>query len=256
MISICIVNYKTKETTLKAIRSIYEHHKKRDFEIILLDNTPGRDIEQTDVEDFKEVKLHHSISNSYFSGGYNKAVELASGDYCLIMSSDIFLRDDAITKLYEFLEARPDVGAVEATLLNTRNNEVTRTASKELTRFRDIVRSKDIFKTLLPWVYSDYSYGDWDRLSNREVEVITNAFMLIRRELFIEMGGFEEAMKLYFTEERMSDLIRAKGLKLYHYGEVQVEHFESASTGSCASDWIKAIYQSDKKAYFHLKAKQ
>ena len=251
--SICIVNYKTKDVTLKSIQTIYDHYKLRDFEIILVDNTPGGDITEEDIKEYPEIKLYPNISNSYFSGGYNRAMQLAQGEYCLVMSSDIRLIDDSISKLYNFLTSRPDVGAVEATLLNTRNNEVTRTSSKELTPFRDLVRSKKVAKFLFPFVYKDYSYGNWDRMDNREVEVITNAFMMIRRDLFLKIGGLEEAMKLYFTEERMSDLIRARGLKLFHYGEARVEHFESASTGSCPSKWIKSIYKTDRKLYFLLK---
>lgn len=252
-LSICIVNYKTKDLTLSAIRSIFKFYKGNDFEIILLDNSPGGNIAQKDIEEFSNVKLINNITNSYFSGGFNQAVRESSGEHLLIMSSDIIMIDDSISKLLNFLQSRPDVGAVEATLLNQRNGEVTRTGSKELTPFRDFIRSHNITQKLFRSTYEDYSYGHWDRLDNREVEVITNAFMMIRRELFISFGGLEEAMKLYFTEERMSDLIRAKGLKLFHFGEARVEHYESSSTGSCPSRWIKHLYKIDKKSYFLLK---
>lgn len=254
-LSICIVNYKTRDLTLKAIDSIYTFFKSDlTFEIILIDNTPGGNISFDDVKKYKELKLFPSFTNSYFSGGYNAAVKQASGKYILLMCSDIIMLDDAITPLYTFLQNHSDYGAIEATLINQRNGEITMTGSKELTPFRDFVRSKNILKKIFSKTHQDYSYAGWDRLSDREVEVITNAFTMMKRELFHKIGGLEEAMKLYFTEERMSDKIRALGLKLYHSGTVRVDHYESASTGSAPSPWIKALYKSDRRLYFLSKS--
>ncbi len=252
-LSICIVNYKTKDVTLRSIASIYKYFKGEDFEIILLDNTPDQNIFKEDIKQYKEIKLYHNFRNTYFSGGFNQAISYATGEYVLVMSSDIILLDDSVSLMLELITTRPDIGAAEGTLLNSRNNEVTPTGSRELTRFRDLVRSHNILKAIFKKTYRDYSYAGWDRMDSREVEVITNAFTIFRRDVLISIQGFEEAMKLYFTEERMSDMLRAKGLKIWHHGIARVEHYESASTGSCSSKWIKALYKSDKKLYFALK---
>lgn len=250
-LSICIVNYNTKSLTLKAIESIETFYKQDNYEVILVDNSDQ--FSQEDLHQFKHVTLVHSFRNNYFSGGFNLAAKHAQGEYLLIMSSDIILQEDSISKLLSFMEETPQAGAVAATMLYHDTKQVIKTSSKELTKFRDFVRRRGLTRALFKNIYDDYSYTSWDRKSIKEVEVITNAFMIIKRSLFKEIQGFEEAMKLYFTEERMCDLIRARGLKIYHHGETQVYHHESTATKTLPSKWIKHIYKIDRETYFFLK---
>jgi GT2 family glycosyltransferase len=151
------------------------------------------------------------------------------------------------------LDANPQVGAVEGCIVDTESRKATSTGTRELTLIRERIRSKRILRILFSRIYKSYIYADWDRHKDKEIEVACNAFMMVRTDILASIGGFNEAMKMYYTEEYLSDRIRELKYSIWHLGGSRVMHAWSSSTKKVKKSWIDALYQADKILYLNLK---
>jgi len=257
-VSVCIVNYNTVDLTTKCIKSVFECTKDVDFEVIVIENGSSDGSGEIFKKEFGErIVLIENPINRFFTGGFNDAIFKAKGKYALILNSDAYLVDNSVKMMFDFLESNDDVGAVEGCIIDEQSREVTKTSTMELTKLRCSIRGgrKKILHRKLFYKneYETYAMPDWDRKSDREVEVICDAFMMVNTELFKKVGAFNEALKLYYTEEYISDKIRLAGYKLWHLGDPKVYHAWSSSTNKVSSGFIKAIYKTDEIMYFELK---
>ncbi|MBD3648115.1 MAG: glycosyltransferase [Pseudomonadales bacterium] len=253
-ISVAIVNYNTDDLVERCVESIVDRCGEV-REIIIVDNSPRQTHLEALADRHKVVRLIDNRFNRFFSGGFNQALAEAQGKYTLILNSDTWFEEDGISPLWEFMEANDDYGAVEGTIIAEPSGEVTRTGSRELTLIREIVRAKLWLQRIFTGIWREYSYADWDRQSDREVEVICDAYVLVRTGLVLSLGGYNEALKLYYTEEYLSDRIRQAGKKLYHKADARIHHEWSSSTNKAGKGWIEAIYKTDRRLYFAQKSK-
>lgn len=255
-LSVCIVSFNTADLTSQCVRSVLSHTTGVEYEIIVIDNASSDgSFEQLFREFGDRITLVKNPVNRYFTGGFNDALFRANGEYALVLNSDARLSDNSLKLMVDFLDVHPDVGAIEGTIIDEVTGEITPTSSLELTRFREWVRSIRVLKRLFKPIYDEYRYAGWDRTSDREVEVICNAFMMARTDLLRKIGGFPEALKLYFSDEYLSDLMRGEGFRLFHLGEARVHHAWSSSTKKVRPKFISAVYAADRMIYMALRGK-
>ncbi|WP_066351143.1 glycosyltransferase family 2 protein [Aliarcobacter skirrowii] len=253
-VSVCIVNYNTADLTTKCIKSVFEYTKEIDFEVIVVENGSSDGSGDIFKQEFGErIVLIENPVNRFFTGGFNDAIFKAKGKYALILNSDAYLVDNSVKMMFDFLESNSDVGAVEGCIIDEKSGNITQTATMELTEELNKIRGSKKRKFLNKKAYERYAMPDWDRKSDREVEVLCDAFMMVNTELFKKVGSFNEALKLYYTEEYISDKIRLAGYKLWHLGDPKVYHAWSSSTNKVSSGFIRAIYKTDEILYFELK---
>jgi GT2 family glycosyltransferase len=91
-------------------------------------------------------------------------------------------------------------------------------------------------------------YSDWDRLSEREVDVIPGSLMLMRRDVLSKVGGFDERFRLYFAEDDWCYRTRKAGFKTVYAPLGGVIHPESASVRQIQR-LARRIYFEDLTAY-------
>ncbi|MRR07056.1 MAG: glycosyltransferase, partial [Deltaproteobacteria bacterium] len=211
-LSVCVVSFNTADLTYQCVRSVLDHTVGLEYEIIVVDNasTDGS-FELLSREFGDRITLVRNPTNRYFTGGFNDALFRAKGKYALVLNSDTRLSDNSLKIMSDFLDLHSDVGGIEGTIIDDESGKLTPTSSRELTPLRERVRSIRLLRRLLKPVYDEYRYAEWDRATDREVEVICDAFMMVRTDLVQKIGGYPEALKMYFTEEYLSDRIRGEG---------------------------------------------
>jgi len=250
-LSICIVNYNTPDLTSKCIESIQKHTKDINYEIIVVDNAS----KDKSVKILKErfgagIKLITERSNRFFSGGFNAAFSISEGRYCLILNSDAYIEDNAFLPMTNFLDSHPEAGAVTGCIVDIESRKITQTATMELTQNLEWIRSKRILRMIFNRAFGAYIYSNWNRESDKQIEVACDAFLMVRKDILELVGGYNEAMKLYYTEEYLSDKIRELKFTIWHLAAARVMHAWSSSTKKSKKSWINAIYQTDKILYF------
>ena len=112
-ISIIILNYRSRGLTLNCIKSIREaDFNGLKYEIIVVDNNSDESISEILSWQYPDIKFIQNKRNLGMGAGNNVGIRQAQGKYVVIMNPDTIAFPDTFKKLYDFMEANPEVGLV------------------------------------------------------------------------------------------------------------------------------------------------
>ncbi len=200
-VSIIIVNYNSKRYLENCISSIYLHNKSCNIEVIVVDNASvDNSLEQIDTND-KDIKIIKNSQNLGFAKAANQGAKIAQGKYIFFLNPDIYLKNNAIKILFDFMEHNKNC-MVAGGLLTNENGKYTYS-------FGSLPKMKDsIFAA-----YGFYSLIKSEKVNiNRiqETEQICGADFFISKDLFFEIGMFSEDFFLYYEEIELCYRLRKK----------------------------------------------
>ena len=226
-LSILIISYNTRELTLACLRSVYEQTSGIDFEVIVADNASGDGSADAIATDFPQARLIRLEENIGFARANNLAARQAQGEYVLLLNPDTVILDQAITKALQFIRSHSDVGIVGG-----RTFYADGTLNYTSCHGRPTIWSltcmglglASLFRRSR--VFNPESLGAWRRDTPRVVDAVTGCFLMISRQLWQRLGGFDESFFMYGEETDLCLRARAAGArcmicpdaKLIHHG--------------------------------------
>jgi len=249
-LTISIASYNTKELLKRCLESIYQHTKDVNFEIIVVDNASKDDSALMVKKDFPQVKLIRNRVNKFYTIANNQALKLAKAKYFLILNSDIFFKTNALKKMIDYLKKNSQVGALEP-LQKYEDNSLALTGSQHSSPLLDFFQFTWLGRQIKNKKLLDkYRLIRKNRTKIWSADVICDAVFLSRTKLLKQIGGFDEHLKLYYTENDLCRKIQQKGYKTVHLGNVSVSHRVSASTNKVDWNIISDIYAFDALEYY------
>ena len=231
-LSIICVNWNSLTYVRQCIDSIYEWTRGITFEIIVVDNaSPGDDVD-TLKQDFPSVRIIKSNINLGFAGANNLGVSHSLGHYLLFLNPDTKLIGPAINVMVQRLEVLPHAGIVGCKLLNADLSVQT----SSIMKFPKILNS--LFQV-------EYLRLRWPELCGIgplfstalqpvEVEAVSGACMLIRREVFDAVDMFSTAYFMYSEDVDLCYKLVCAGFKNYYVGQASIVHYGGKSS---APEW-------------------
>jgi len=243
-VCIVIVNYRTPDLVIDCLRSLeHEYAGALDIEVDLLDSKSGDGsveqlMEAIDSNGWADwVTLESLSDNMGFASSCNHAISkrLSSGNpppYTFLLNPDTVIRRNAVTELVKYLETHPEVGIAGSRLEDMEG--VPRVSSF---RFPSILNGF-IFNLRLGLVVNLYDrFFPPPQLSETpyETEWVSGAAMIIRRQVFEDVGLLEGRFFLYFEEPDFCLRARRKGWSTWHVPTSHVVHFEGQATGLSSS---------------------
>lgn len=249
-LSIVIVSYNTRDEILKAIASILETGNGLSYEIILVDNGSGDGSGAAVREQFPSVRVIESGVNQWFTGGNNRGMEVAEGDYVHSLNPDVVITPGALQTMVAYLDAHPEAGAVTSRMIFP-DGRVQMICSR-LASYVDLLLDYTLLGPLVNrWRANRRQkmwYSDWDRESDRAVEVAPDSNLMIRRSILDQIGHYDEDLKLYFTEDDLCRRILEAGTEIHYVAGATIVHDEHASV-STVQRLATQVYFSDLIAY-------
>lgn len=196
-LSIVIVSYNTLEMTRACLASVYENAGPLSIQVIVVDND-SKDGSVAMVQgDFPQVELILNHENKGFAAANNQGFRVANGAFVLLLNSDTVVLGDVLDRSVQYLKNRPEVGAMGCRVLNTdRSMQSTCSGYPTLSRLLMMTTGLDRLSS----VFDRYRLRSWLRDSERDVEVISGCYMLVRREIIENIGGLDESF-FFFGEE-------------------------------------------------------
>lgn len=200
-VSIIVVNYRTREMTLDCLRSIERETNEVNYEILLVDNASNDGIIEAVRREMPNVRCLALSSNIGFARANNVAAEQAKGRFLLLLNPDTVVLDHAVDRLIAFAAQRPEARIWGGQSLHGDRSIDPTSCWRRVTLWSVVCRTLGI-ATAFPNspVLNPEGYGGWDRLSVREVDIICGCFMLINRELWDRLGGFDGIFFMYGEE--------------------------------------------------------
>ncbi len=231
-VSIVIVNYNTREPLRRCLQSIQTEAGDLNIEVIVVDNGSKDDSAAMVRQVMPQAQLIEPGRNTWFSGGNNLGFEQAKGDFIYILNADTRLQPNGLKTMLAYLKAHPSVGAVTCRMEYPEGG-LQQTCSR-VPAYIDLLLGYTFLGVLLKrWRDNRRHimwYTGWNRDTARPIEVGPGSNLLCPRSVIEKIKGFDEKLKLYFTEDDLCKKILDAGYEIHFVGGTLLLHEERAST--------------------------
>ncbi len=221
-LSVIILNYKVPYFLTLCLKSVQAAIVNLDAEIIVIDNNSEDESCQLVSDLFPEVILLKNTKNVGFSKANNQAVKSAKGEYVCILNPDTVVAEDTFTTLLKFISTKSNVGIVGCKLIDG--------AGKYLPESKRNIPTPEIAIKKIFGFSKNYYVNDVQENEIGKAAVFVGAFMLIKRSVYEQVGGFDEDYFMYGEDIDLSYKIQQAGFGNYYNGQVTVIHYKGEST--------------------------
>jgi GT2 family glycosyltransferase len=222
-LTISIVNYNSGEYLTRCLESIKLVEDEAKIKTIVVDNNSTDESLETAKQQFPKVEFIDNKDNIGFGKAHNQVLKKLDSEFVLLLNPDCILEKGVIKKLIEYIEKNPDTGVITCKI-------ILPDGSVDLTAHRGLPT---------PWASLLYFFGDNSKyhLTNRdlknphEVDSISGAFFLTKKEVLEKSGLFDEKFFLYGEDIDLSVRIHDAGFKVIYYPDVSITHYKGVSSG-------------------------
>jgi GT2 family glycosyltransferase len=233
-VSVIMLNFNSKYFPKMCIEAFYRGKMDFPFEFIAVDNASTEPmslgyLEQADKDGL--VKLIKTAKNLGFGGGNNLGAKNARGEYVLIMNPDIFVNEDSVRKMVDYMESHKDVGVLGPKLVYPDGQ--VQDSCRRLMKFSDLIIKRTPLKKL-PFLKSKvekYTMQDFDHNKTQEVDLLVGACFIIPRHVYEKLGGFDERYFLFMEDFDLCREIKKIGYKVVYFPETEVTHNHKRLSG-------------------------
>ena len=242
-LSIIIVNYNVKEFLLNMLDSVQKATKTISAEIIVVDNASDDGSVESIKEKFPSVKLIVNEKNVGFGAANNIAMLHASGKYFLLINPDTIVREDTFIKMISFFEQNPEAGIAGCKVLNADGSlqlACRRGFPGPWTSFTKVMGLSTLFpKSRL---FARYNLTYLDENKTYEVDAVSGAFMMLRKEVYDKIGGFDQEFFMYGEDLDLCYRTQQAGYKVFYVHSTEIIHYKGESTKRSSMDETKVFY--------------
>jgi len=221
-LSVVILNYNVRHFLELCLESVEVAIANIDAEIIVVDNNSSDGSCQMVKSLFPKVDLIENNDNLGFSKGNNIGVSKARGEFICILNPDTVLADNTFSVLLDFYENQIKPGIVGCRLIDGTGHFLPESK-------RNIPEPIVALKKLLGRPYSYYA-NQVEEFGFGEVPVLVGAFMLVKKSIYEEVGGFDEDYFMYGEDIDISYSTLKAGYKNYYNGTTSIIHYKGEST--------------------------
>ena len=228
-LSVVIVNYNNDRVLRDCLQSLPVALDGLDAEVILSDNGSSDGSLDWVRQNFPHIRILENGANLGFAEANNRAFPIVQGDYILLLNPDTVVQNDAFRPMMELLEKRPEAGAVGCKLLNADGSRQLSThAFPRLSTYGyHLLGLSDRFPESRRFGRSNMTY--WDGDDTREVDWVSGAALMIRREVLEATGGIDSYFFLTYDEVDWCHRIRKAGYQIWYTPEGVVVHLDRQS---------------------------
>ncbi|PKL83342.1 MAG: glycosyl transferase [Ignavibacteriae bacterium HGW-Ignavibacteriae-3] len=242
-LSIIIVNYNVKEFLLNLLDSVLAASKNISIEIIVVDNASDDGSIEILKDKFPGVKLIANKVNVGFGSANNQAMKIAVGKYFLLINPDTIVREDTFEKMIGFFENTPEAGIAGCRVLNPDGSlqlACRRSFPGPWTSFTKVTGLSRLFPKSR--ILARYNLTYLDENKTYEVDAVSGAFLMLRREVFEKIGGFDEQFFMYGEDLDLCYRAQKSDFNIYYVHSTEIIHYKGESTKRSSIDETQVFY--------------
>lgn len=243
-LSTIIVNYNQCRPLRQALAALKQALSNVGAEIIVVDNASDDLSLRMLKAEFPHVQVIANDKHETFSKAVNRGIEIAKGNYVLVLEPSVIVGDETLEKLHEFMEQHPDTGGLSVRMLDAGGNFIegsNKNMPPEWIKFFRFTGLSRLFSKSR--LFSPHYQAGWiEEFENTETDVLNNSFMLLRRSVLNEVGLFDERFNVFGHGIDLSYRIRLAGFKNYYYAKTFVIQQALASVNKLSWQYIKNFY--------------
>ncbi len=236
-ISVIILTYNNLEFTQACLKSVGNHTRYPNAEIIIVDNasTDGTpDYLRAYQKAHPEIKVILNDDNKGFAAGNNIGLRAATGDYLVVLNNDTYVTDGWLYGLVRHIRRYPDIGLIGPVTNNIGNEAKIELAYHSMAEMQRKARS-----------YTECHVNDL-----LEVENVAFFCVALSREVYETVGGLDEDFGLgFFEDDDYCRRVAAAGYRITIANDVFVHHHLSASFNKLDDKKRQALFDENKAIY-------
>jgi GT2 family glycosyltransferase len=249
LVSVIVVNYNGADALERCLEALVADTDDASAEVLVVDNASSDGSPEMVRSEFPEISLLPNTTNEGYGAAMNDALRSTRSPYVLVLNADTRLISGSIHECIRHMEAHPRVGLVGPRLTNPDGS---------------VQWSAFPFPGTLAWLRENNPVGPVlrhlpsvrqqmlrYRTTDRPLDVpwVLGAALLIRRETFDAVGGFDESYFMYYEEVDFCYRLLRTGWAVHFDPRLTIEHVGAASTSQLGAPMITQHFYSTRRFY-------
>lgn len=248
-LSIVIVNYNVKYFLKQCLSSVFGSEKELsdgttlELDVWVVDNDSVDGSVEMVRKDFPQVHVIENHENVGFARANNMALTRADGQCLLLLNPDTVVEKDTFVRCTDFMEAHPDCGGLTVKMVDGDGNFLKESKRGFPTPEASFYKISGLIK-LFPHSrrIAAYYMGHLPENKTNEIEIMPGAFLMMRREVYEQIGGLDESYFMYGEDIDYSWRIHLAGWKNYYLPETHIIHYKGESTKKGSMNYVYTFY--------------
>ena len=243
-LSVVIVNYNVKHFIEQCLFSVLKAAQHVSCEVFVVDNNSVDGSVGLLKSKFPQITLIENKVNTGFSVANNQAIKLAKGEYILLLNPDTVVQEDTFLKTIAFMDEHPLAGGLGVKMLDGQGNfapESKRGLPTPSVAFYKMFGLSKLFPRSKKFGVYHLSYLPENAIN--EMDVISGAFMLMRKSVLDKIGLLDETFFMYGEDIDLSYRITQAGYKNYYFPLTQIIHYKGESTKRSSLNYVVIFYR-------------
>jgi O-antigen biosynthesis protein len=230
-LTIVIVSYNVSDLLRNCLAAVFNSAKGINSEVYVVDNNSSDDSCKVVIEEFPYARLVRNNFNAGYAAANNQAIRLARGRYVLLLNPDTLVGEDCFIKCIKFMDSHPEAGAMGVKMIDGDGKYLPESKRSLPSVYSSFFKSFGLaFLFPSSRLFNNYYLISVGADETAKTEVISGAFMLIRKNAFEKTGLLDEDYFMYGEDVDLSYRIIKKGFFNYYYPEVIITHYKGCST--------------------------
>jgi GT2 family glycosyltransferase len=243
-ISIVIITYNSEKYIEKCLSSILKYNKDIIDDIIIADNNSQDETLNIIKNKFPIAKIL-KLDNIGYGAALNEGLKICKNEYMIASNDDIYFIDKSLSKIFDTFETNQEIGIVGPKLLNpdfTLQQSITNYPSilKDFLQiiFPKLLNSQNkVVQNIFSFFSGIISVGRFDtHHESKSVQSVKGAFMIFKKNVFKQSGGFDNRIKFIGEEQVFSFRAKKNGFKTFYEKNINVVHIGGQSLGGATTE--------------------
>ena len=243
-LSVVIVNYNVKYFLEQCLLSVIKASSHIETEILVVDNNSSDGSVDYIRQRFPSAQVIANKDNPGFSKANNQAIQIAKGEYILILNPDTLVAEDTFDICIDFMNKNADAGALGVKMIDGKGNflpESKRALPTPEVAFYKMFGLARIFPQSHRFGRYHLSYLSKD--DTNRVDILSGAFMFFRKKVLDEIGYFDETFFMYGEDIDLSYRVLKAGYQNYYLADTTIIHYKGESTKKGSLNYVRVFYQ-------------
>lgn len=239
-VTVIMVSYNTRELTLKAVETLLENAGDVTMRVVVFDNASADGSAEAVAERFPGVEVIAHPENLGFGLANNLVAETATTEWLLLLNPDTETHPGAVEKLLAFSRAHPQAGITGGRTVFPDGSLNIASCWRQMSVWSLFCNATGLSKLFAnSETFNPEAFGGWQRDSVREVDIVVGCLLMIRRELWHELGGFDRRYFMYGEETDLCLRARRLGYRPMITPESQIMHLVGASSSQASEKLLR-----------------
>jgi GT2 family glycosyltransferase len=228
----------------QCLHSVFNASKTISTEVFVVDNNSVDGSVPFIKQKFPGVNLIENKTNTGFAVANNQAIKQSTGRYVLLLNPDTVVQEDTFEKVIRFMDEHPDAGGLGIKMVDGKGNflpESKRGLPTPSVAFYKIFGLAKLFPGSKK--FGQYHLTYLDKEKTHMVDVLSGAFMLLRKEALDKVGMLDETFFMYGEDIDLSYRITQGGYKNYYFADSSIIHYKGESTKKSSVNYVIVFYK-------------